>query len=143
MAAVGVLSGLARSLVQGDPALAILLMSVAAFCYGGIIAIPAYAFVAALLTLSTKTTWGQRAGEIFAAIISAGIWLAFVIATLGRWPPVCVLLSSVIIAIMSWLVRLGWTPPEGPSPESSLRRLLNAKHNCDHKARTPFNDTPP
>src|SRR6478735_254276 len=62
MAAVGVLSGLARSVVQGDPALAILFKSLAVFCYGGIIAIPGYAFVAALLTLSTKTTWGQRAG---------------------------------------------------------------------------------
>ena len=133
MAAVGLLSGLARSAVQGDPALALLFVGIAVFCYGGIFAITGYAFVAALLTLSTKTSWGQRASELFAAFVGASIWIAFVSVTLAKWPQVAILFSLAIILIIGWIVRNNWTLPEGPSPENSLRRLLSAKQNCVQK----------
>jgi hypothetical protein len=134
IAVVGVASGIARSVVHGDQALGLLFIGIAVFCYGGIIALPCYAFVGSLAVLTTKTTWGQRTGEIVAAIIGAMAWISFVVIAMRSWPQVCVLFSIIIIAIITWLVRTGWNTPEGPSPESSLQRLLAAKESCHHKA---------
>src|SRR6187431_2671692 len=72
LAAVGVGSGVLRSLVSGD---ATIFLGIGAFCYGGIIAICVYAFVGSLMVLSTTTVRGQRAGEIFAAAIGAAAWI--------------------------------------------------------------------
>src|SRR5262245_55807464 len=41
LAAIGIVCALLRSLVQGDPSI---FLGIGAFCYGGIIAIPVYAF---------------------------------------------------------------------------------------------------
>jgi len=131
LAGVGVLSAAARSVVLSDPTM---FLGIGAFCYGGIVAIPCYAFVGSLMVLTTTTTRGQRAGEIFAAVVGAAAWIGFVVATLGNWPQLCVAYSLAVIAIIVWLVRLNWKVAEGPSPEGMLRRLMEAKQHCPHKA---------
>jgi len=130
LAGVGVLSAVARSLVRGDPTM---LLGIGAFCYGGIIAIPCYAFVGSLMVLTTTTVRGQRAGALLAAAVGATAWIWFVIAALGRWPQLCVVYSLVIVGIIAWLVRQDWQTPEGPSPESTLEKLMAAKRSCPHQ----------
>jgi hypothetical protein len=110
-----------------------MLLGIGAFCYGGIVAIPCYAFVGSLMVLTTTTVRGQRAGALLAAGVGATAWIAFIIATLGRWPQLCVAYSLVIVAIIAWLVRQDRKIPEGPSPESTLERLMEAKRSCPHK----------
>jgi hypothetical protein len=109
-------------------------LGIGAFCYGGIIAIPCYAFVGSLMVLTTTTTRGQRAGEILAAIVGTAAWIGFIVAALGRWPQVCVVQSLVVIGIAAWVMRRNWKVEEGPSPESSLRQLMAAKRNCPHQS---------
>ena len=109
-------------------------LGVGAFCYGGIVAIPCYAFIGSLMVLTTKTTRGQRAGEIFAAAVAAMAWMAFIVAALHDWPQLCAAYSLVVIAIVVWLVRRNWKTEEGPSPENSLRRLIAAKRGCPTNA---------
>ena len=130
LAAVGIVCALLRSLVQGDTTM---FLGIGAFCYGGIVAIPVYAFVGSLMVLTTKTTRGQRAGEISAAVVGAAAWIAFIFATLGKYPQLCIVQSLAVIAIIAWLVRINWKIEEGPSPEGTLRRLMQAKENCPHK----------
>ena len=132
LAAAGVLCAALRSLVQGD---ASMFLGIGAFCYGGIVAIPCYAFVGSLMVLSTTTTRGQRAGEIFAAAVGATAWISFIIAALHPWPQLCVAYSLVVIAIIVWLVRLNWKPEDGPSPEGMLQRLSQVKQ--DARAKHP------
>lgn len=127
LAAVGVMSGMIRAVATSDPAA---IVGLGAFCYGGIIAIPCYAFVGSLMVLTTKTTRGQRAGEIFAAIIGAGAWITFLFAALNQSPQMFVAYSLVAIAALVWLVRRNWKPEEGPSPENSLQRLMAVKKAC-------------
>jgi hypothetical protein len=130
LAAVGVLSGMIRAVATSDPAA---IVGLGAFCYGGIIAIPCYAFVGSLMVLTTKTTRGQRAGEIFAAIIGAGAWITFLFAALNQSPQMFVVYSLVAIAALVWLVRRNWKPEDGPSPENSLQRLIAVKKACVHQ----------
>jgi hypothetical protein len=136
MAGVGVASGILRSIANGDPAIGFFLLGVAVYCYGGIFAIATYAFVAALLNLSTTSYWAQRTSQIVAVLIAAAAWLGVVILTFGRSPQTCILFSILIVPILIWLVRTDWRIPEGPSPENSLRQLLAAKRNCDHNANS-------
>ena len=138
LAAAGVVCALLRSLVQNDSSI---FLGVGAFCYGGIIAIPAYAFVGSLMVLSTTTTWGQRAGEIFAAAIGAAAWISFICVALSKWPQLCVVQSLVVVGVIVWLVRMNWKPEEGPSPEGMLRRLIDVKEQCfDKGVKKPTND---
>ncbi len=130
LAAVGVVSGIIRAVIQSDPAA---IVGVGAFCYGGIIAIPCYAFVGSLMVLSTKTARGQRAGEIFAAIVGASAWITFLFAALNPAPQMFVAYSLAAIGVVVWLVRRNWKPDEGPSPENSLQRLIAAKKACGHQ----------
>jgi MFS family permease len=130
LAIAGVLSAVARSLVRNDPTI---FLGIGAFCYGGIVALPCYAFVGSLMVLTTTTTRGQRAGEIFAAIVGAAAWIGFVVVMLGQWPQLCVVYSVVIVAIIVWLMRLNWKPVEGPSPEPMLKRLMQAKRDLPHR----------
>jgi hypothetical protein len=130
LAAVGVLSGLVRSVATSDPAM---FVGVGAFCYGGIIAIPCYAFVGSLMVLTTKTARGQRAGEIFSAVVGAGAWITFLYAALHPVPQMFVACSLVAIGVVVWLVRRNWKLEEGPSPENSLQRLIAAKKACEHQ----------
>jgi len=111
-------------------------VGVGAFCYGGIIAIPCYAFVGSLMVLTTKTTRGQRAGEIFAAVVGAGAWITFLYAALNSVPQMFVACSLAAIGVVVWLVRRNWKPEEGPSPENSLHRLIAAKKACVHRQPT-------
>jgi hypothetical protein len=127
LAAAGVVSAVLRSLVNGD---ATMFLGIGAFCYGGIVAICVYAFVGSLIVLSTTTTRGQRAGEIFAAAISAAAWIGFICAALYRWPQLCVVQSIVVVGIIGWLVRMNWKIEDGPSPEGMLGRLREAKRAC-------------
>jgi len=127
LAAVGVVSGMIRAVVKSDPAG---IVGVGAFCYGGIIAIPCYAFVGSLMVLTTKTTRGQRAGEIFAAVVGAVAWITFLFGALNQSPQMFVAYSLVAIGAIVYLVRRNWKTEEGPSPENSLRRLIKAKHDC-------------
>ena len=126
--AVGVFCAAARSLVRGDPGF---LLGIGAFCYGGVIAIPCYAFVGSLLVLGAESTWSQRVSEILAAAISAAAWITFVALALSRWPQLCVAYAILIIAINAWIVHSGWNAPEGPCPEETLQRLRQAKTNCE------------
>jgi hypothetical protein len=134
MAAVGVLCAVARSLVLRDHTLSLLFLGIGTFCYGGIVGLLCYVFVGSLMVLTTATLRGQRAGEILAALVGAAAWIGFVVTILGRWPQVCAAGSIAIVAIFIGLARLNWKVVEGPSPESSLRRLLAAKQNCPHQA---------
>jgi hypothetical protein len=127
LAAAGVVSAVLRSLVNGD---ATMFLGIGAFCYGGIVAIPVYAFVGSLIVLSTTTTRGQRAGEIFAAAIGAAAWIGFICAALYRWPQLCVVQSIVVVGIIGWLMRMNWKIEEGPSPEGMLGRLMEVKRDC-------------
>jgi hypothetical protein len=127
LAAVGVVSGLVRAVAKSDPAG---IVGIGAFCYGGIIAIPCYAFVGSLMVLTTKTTRGQRVGEIFAALIGAIAWIAFLFAALNQSLPMFAVYSLLAMAVVIWLVRRNWKPEEGPSPENSLQRLIAAKKSC-------------
>src|SRR5437762_61859 len=86
-----------RAVVRSDPAG---FVGVGAFCYGGIIAIPCYAFVGSLMVLTTKTARGQRAGEIFAATVAAVAWIAFLFAALNQSPQMFVAYSLVVIAVV-------------------------------------------
>jgi hypothetical protein len=133
LAAVGVLSGMVRAVVKSDPAM---FVGAGAFCYGGIIAIPCYAFVGSLMVLTTKTTRGQRAGEIFAAVVGAGAWITFLYAALNSVPQMFVACSLAAIGVVIWLMRRNWKPEEGPSPENSLHRLIAAKKACVHRQPT-------
>jgi hypothetical protein len=137
VATAGVVSGIARSLIQGDHALSYVFVGLGVFCYGGVAAIPCYAFVAALMVITTKTTWGQRAGEIFAAVVGAAVWMSFIFAILKDWPLVCTTFSLVIAGIMVGLVKTGWTIPEGPAPEGMLKRLLATKKECQQTIAQP------
>jgi Na+/proline symporter len=128
MAAVAVLS----ALVRGGPTI---VLGIGSFCYGGIIAIPCYAFVGSLTVLSTKTTWGERAGDVFAGLIGAIAWIAFIICALGQWPQLCVVYSLCALTIMGFIVWRGWQVEPGPSPEASLGRLMQAKQDCVAKLR--------
>jgi hypothetical protein len=125
--AFAVASALFRSIVRGDSTS---FLGIGAFCYGGIVAIPCYAFVASLMVLTTESIRGQRAGELFAAVVSAAAWIGFVAVALNQWPQLCLLYSPAIIAIIGWLVRLSWKTIDGPSPEETLRRLKQAKEDC-------------
>jgi hypothetical protein len=131
--AAAVLSGTLRGLVRGDPTF---LLGIGSFCYGGIIAIPCYAFVASLAVLTTKSTWGERAGDLFAGAVGVAAWITFLIAALGKWPQLCVVYSFFATAIMGWMVWRGWDSDPGPSPEVTLDRLLQAKSACSEKMRT-------
>ena len=124
VATVAVLSAWLRSALDGDLTS---LLGIGAFCYGGIVAIPCYAFVGSLVVLSTTTTAGQRAGTIFAAIMAGVAWMTFVVSILGRWPQLCIAYAIVTAAILYWLVRSDWIIAEGPSPEAMLDRLKQAK----------------
>ena len=140
--AVAILSGLGRAIVQGDPSM---FMGIGAFCYGGIVALPCYAFVASLAGLATTTRWGQRGCEIFAGLIGAAAWITVIVAILGKWPQLCVVYSLFAIALMAVAIWKGWRPEEGPEPEESLRRLLQAKKEFseqrDRERREPTNPT--
>ena len=127
LAAVGVGSGLLRSLVSGDTTI---FLGIGAFCYGGIVAIPVYAFARSLMVLSTTSTRGQRVGEIFAAVIGAAAWIGFICGALWQWPQLCVVQSILVVGIIGWLVRLNWKEEEGPSPEGMLSRLSEVKRSC-------------
>jgi hypothetical protein len=98
LAAVGVVSGMIRAVVKSDPAA---IVGVGAFCYGGIIAIPCYAFVGSLMVLTTKTARGQRVGEIFAAIVGASAWIAFLFGALNQSPQMFIAYSLGAIASSS------------------------------------------
>lgn len=130
----GLASGIIGSLLRGDNSLTLLFMGIGVFCYGGIIAIPCYALVGSLLTLSAKTTWGERAAEVLSAVVCAAAWIGFVTAVMARWPQVCVAYALVIVGLMAWIVRSSWQRPEAPSPEPALQRLLKAKRECPHQA---------
>ena len=136
MLAAAVLSGVVRSFVVRDQAFSQLFVGIGVFCYGGIIALPCYAFVGSLLVLTTTTTRGQRAGEVFAAIVAAAVWISFFVATIGKWPQLCVFYSLAVIAIIVWLVRRNWKIEAGPSPEGTLARLSEAKRTCRHRKTT-------
>jgi hypothetical protein len=127
MAAAGVFCGIARSLVARDSAA---FMGVAIFCYGGIIAIPCYAFVGSLMVLTTTTQRGQQVGAVLAAVVGCAAWISFGIAFLGRWPQVCLVYSLAATGIIGWLLRIDCTIAEGPSPEAALSRLLEVKKRC-------------
>jgi hypothetical protein len=79
------------------------------------------------MVLTTKTTRGQRAGEIFAAIVGAAAWIGFIVVALYQWPQLCVVQSLIVVGIATWVVRWNWKTEEGPSPESSLARLTAVK----------------
>lgn len=130
LAGVGVGSGLLRSLASGD---ATIFLGIGAFCYGGIVAIPVYAFVGSLMVLSTTTTRGQRVGEIFAAVLGAAAWIGFIFGALNQWPQLCVVQSILVVGIIGWLVRMNWKIEEGPSPEGMLSRLREVKRDCREK----------
>jgi hypothetical protein len=136
LAAVGIVSGLIRAVVKRDPAG---IVGVGAFCYGGIIAIPCYAFVGSLMVLTTKTARGQRAGEIFAAVVGACAWITFLFGALNQSPQMFVAYSLVAIGVIVWLMRRNWKTEEGPSPENSLQRLIAAKKACVHQQPTDSN----
>ena len=123
MAAVAVLS----ALVRGGPTI---VLGIGSFCYGGIVAIPCYAFVGSLTVLTTKTTWGERAGDVFAGLVGATAWITFIVCALGQWPQLCVVYSLCAIAIMGFVVWRGWQAEAGPSPEATLGRLMQAKQEC-------------
>jgi len=127
LAAVGIFCGMIRAVVKSDPAA---FVGVGAFCYGGIIAIPCYAFVGSLMVLTTKTARGQRAGEIFAAVVGASAWIAFLFGALNQAPQMFVAFSLAAIGVVVWLMRRNWKIEEGPSPENSLQRLIAAKKAC-------------
>lgn len=127
LAAVGVFSGVVRSVATSDPAM---FVGVGAFCYGGIIAIPCYAFVGSLMVLTTKTARGQWLGEIFAAVIGASAWITFLFAALNAAPQMFIAYSLAAVGVVVWLVRRNWKPEEGPSPENSLQRLIAVKKSC-------------
>lgn len=128
MAAVAVLS----ALVRGGPTI---VLGIGSFCYGGIIAIPCYAFVGSLTVLTTKTTWGERAGDVFAGGVGSAAWIVFIVCALGQWPQLCVVYSLCAIAIMGYIVWRGWQGDAGPSPEATLGRLMQAKHDCAERLR--------
>jgi hypothetical protein len=132
VATVAVLSAWLRSLMRGDPTI---VLGIGAFCYGGIVAIPCYAFVGSLAVLSTKSTWGERAGDVFAGLVASSAWITFIICALGQWPQLCVVYSFCAIAIMAFIVWRGWESDTGPSPEATLGRLMQAKHDCAEKLR--------
>ena len=111
-------------------------VSVGAFCYGGIIGIPCYAFVGSLMVLTTKTARGQRVGEIFAAVVGAAAWITFLFAALNQAPQMFAACSLLAIGVVVWLMRLNWKAEQGPSPESSLQRLMAAKKACGHQQPT-------
>jgi hypothetical protein len=137
LAAVGIACALLRSLMQNDSSL---FFGVGAFCYGGIIAIPVYAFVGSLMVLTTTTTWGQRTGEIFAAAVGALAWIAFIVIGLNKWPQLCVVQSLAVVGIIVWLVRVNCKIEDGPSPEGMLRRLIDVKQHChDKETKKPTN----
>jgi hypothetical protein len=124
--------------VRGDPTM---LLGIGAFCYGGIVAIPCYALVASLIVVTTKTTWGERIGEVSAGLVAAAAWITFIIGALGQWPQLCVVYSFFAIAILAAIVWHDWQPVAGPSPEATLERLLQAKHDCAEKLRREQSDT--
>jgi hypothetical protein len=135
MAAVGVLCAIARSLAAGDSTI---VLGIGAFCYGGIVAIPCFAFIASLLVLTTTTTRGQQAGEVFAAVIAAATWIGFIIAALRPWPQLCVVESAGVISLVAWLVRRNQRQLEaGPSPEATLARLRSVKARCWDRSAVP------
>ena len=137
LAAVGIVCALLRSMVQQDSSV---FLGIGAFCYGGIIAIPVYAFVGSLMVLSTATTWGQRAGEIFAAVVGAIAWIGFICVTLSKWPQLCMVQSLVVVGVVVWLVRFNWKPEDGPAPENTLRRLRDVKEHCHKDSKNHIND---
>lgn len=127
MAAIGVFSGIVRSLALRDSTL---FLAVAVFCYGGLIAIPCYAFVGSLMVLTATTPRGQFAGSLVAAAICCLAWSGFGVAFLGKWPQFCVIYSLAVVSIIGCLVRLDSRSGEGPSPEPALKRLLDVKKRC-------------
>ena len=128
------LSTLLRAAAFGDQSLAKLAFGIGVFFYGGIVAIPCYMFVGSLMVLTTKTTRGQRAGEILAAAVGAAAWIGFFIGAIGDWPQLCIAYSLAVIGIIGWLARMNWNVEEGPSPELMLKRLSEAKDHCPHRA---------
>lgn len=127
LTAAAVIAAALRSMVRGDPSI---FLGIGSFLYGGIIAIPCYAFIGSLVVLSTKTTWGERAGDVFAGLVGAAAWITFVVCALYQWPQLCVAYSLCAIAVMGFIVWRGWDAETGPSPEASLGRLMQAKKNC-------------
>jgi hypothetical protein len=134
MLAAAVACGAMRAVVFQDQSFNRLAFVIGAFFYGGIVALPCYAFVGSLMVLTTRTTWGQRAGEMFAAVVGAGAWIGFFLATIGDWPLLCVVYSALVLAIMVWLVRANWKAEDGPSPEPMLEQLRAAKSRCPHRS---------
>jgi hypothetical protein len=128
-----VLCGALRALVRGDPTF---LLGMGSFFNGGIVAIPCYAFVASLMVLTTQSTWGERAGEVFAGLVAVAAWVTFLVYSLGRWPQLCVVYSACATAVIGWMVWQDWQTEAGPSPETTLQRLLSAKRECSERMRT-------
>lgn len=128
--AVAILSGVGRSIVRGDPTM---FMGIGAFFYGAIVALPCYAFVASLAGLATTSRWGQRGCEVFAGLVGAAAWITVIVAILGKWPQLCVVYSLFAVAMMAFAIWRGWLPEDGPAPEATLRRLLQAKRECSQK----------
>jgi len=122
---VALASGVGRSIANGDPGM---FMGIGAFCYGGIVALPCYAFVASLAGLATTSRWGQRGSEVFAGLVGAAAWITVIVAVLGRWPQLCVAYSLLAVAIMAIVIWRGWKPEDSPAPAATLKRLLQAKH---------------
>jgi nitrate reductase NapE component len=139
LAGVGVFCAAVRSLVSHDIAI---VLGIGAFCYGGIVAIPCYAFVGSLMVLTTTTTRGQRVGEVLAAVVGAAAWITFIVVALGKWPQLCVAYSLVAVAMIVWLVRHNWQIAEGPSPETTLNRLIAAKRSCQQQTSRGENELP-
>ena len=130
--AAAVLCGALRGFVRGDPTF---LLGIGTFCNGGIVALPCYAFVASLAVLTAKTTWGERAGDVFAGLVAVAAWVTFLVSALGRWPQLCVVYSLCATAVIGWVMWQGWKQEAGPSPEATLDRLLLAKQECTERLR--------
>jgi hypothetical protein len=138
MAAIGVFSGVVRSLALRDSTL---FLAVAVFCYGGLIATPCYVFIGSLMVVTAATPRGQLAGSVIAAAICCLAWTGFGVAFLGKWPQFCVVYSAAVIVVIGCLVRLDSRIAEGPSPEPALRRLLDVKKRCSQQG--PSTDLKP
>jgi hypothetical protein len=126
--AAALISASGRAIVQRDPTM---FLGIGTFVYGGIIALPCYAFIASLAGLAAKTRMGQRGSEVFAALVGASAWIAFIIVVLGRWPQLCVAYGLIAVGIMALAVWKSWNVvDESPEPEASLQQLLRAKKEC-------------
>jgi hypothetical protein len=134
MLAAAVACAAMRAVVFQDQSFARLAFVIGVFFYGGIVAIPSYAFVGSLMVLTTRTTLGQRVGEVFSAAVGAAAWIGFFVATITDWPTLCVAYSTIVLAIMVWLVRENWKIELGPSPEAMLEKLREAKSQCPHRS---------